>query len=311
MRISTNLMFQKHLTSITNTNVKWQESGSHLSTGKKILAPSDDPIGSSQSLILKQAQSRNDQFQSARENANDSLSCQETVLQEANTVIHSIQETLVYAGDETLTDLDRLNLADKLKGLKEELFSLANAKDANGNYLFAGYKNDTPPFVISAGQVSYVGGSANINVFIDETHEVSLSFTGSQIFMTGANPNAESNIFASIDYALEALETGIDSSNPAAIAQFRDGLSKASQGIANSFENISTVRAAGGNVLTELERLTMHGKALDNEFETQISLIEDVDWYEEISKYMMLQVNLQAAQYTFKSLQSMSLFQQA
>ena len=55
MRISTNLMFQKHLTSITNTNVKWQESGSHLSTGKKILAPSDDPIGSSQSLILKQA----------------------------------------------------------------------------------------------------------------------------------------------------------------------------------------------------------------------------------------------------------------
>ena len=55
----------------------------------------------------------------------------------------------------------------------------------------------------------------------------------------------------------------------------------------------------------------MHGKTLDNEFETQISLIEDVDWYEEISKYMMLQVNLQAAQYTFKSLQSMSLFQQA
>ena len=101
----------------------------------------------------------------------------------------------------------------------------------------------------------------------------------------------------------------LDDNDPDAITQFREGLSKASQGVDNSFENISTVRAAGGNVLAEVERLTALGKTLDIDFQTQISQIEDVDWYEAIADYVMLQANLQAAQYTFMNMQNMSLFQ--
>lgn len=310
MRVSTNAMYQKNLTSILNTNSKWQKSGLHLATGKKILSPSDDPMGSSQALILKQAQSRNTQYQSARESVNNSLSRQDTVLKEANTVIQSIQETLVYAGNETLNDENRRDLANKLQGLKDQLVSLANAKDTNGNYIFAGNKNDTPPFVVDeSGKVNYVGGSTTINIFIDDTREVSLSFTGDQIFMSGANSSVESDVFASIDYALEVLHIDLDDNDPDAITQFREGLSKASQGVDNSFENISTVRAAGGNVLAEVERLTALGKTLDIDFQTQISQIEDVDWYEAIADYVMLQANLQAAQYTFMNMQNMSLFQ--
>lgn len=310
MRLSTHSMYQKNLNSILNTNTKWQKSGLHLATGKKILSPSDDPMGASQTLILKQAQSRNNQFQAARDSVDKSLSRQDTVLKEANTVIQSIQETLVYAGNETLNDENRQDLANKLQGLKDQLISLANAKDTNGNYLFAGNKNDTPPFVVDeSGKVNYVGGSTTINVFIDDTREVSLSFTGQQIFMTGANTEVESDVFASIDYAIAALQIGLDDNDPEAIEHFRLGLSKASQGVDNSFENISTVRAAGGNVLAEVERLTALGKTLDIDFETQISQIEDVDWYEAISDYVMLQANLQAAQYTFMNMQNMSLFQ--
>jgi flagellar hook-associated protein 3 FlgL len=310
MRLSTHSMYQKNLTSILNTNAKWQKSGLHLATGKKILSPSDDPMGASQALILKQAQSKNNQYQAARESADNSLSRQDTVLKEANSVIQSIQETLVYAANETLNEENRLDLANKLQGLKDELLSLANAKDTNGNYLFAGNKNDTPPFVVDeSGKVNYVGGLTTIDIFIDDTREVSLSFTGQQIFMTGSNPNAESDVFASIDYALEALQTDFDAKDPKAAEQFREGLSKASKGVDSAFENISTVRAAGGNVLSEVDRLLALGKTQDIDFETQISQIEDVDWYEAISDYVMLQANLQAAQYTFMSMQSMSLFQ--
>lgn len=316
MRLSTNSMYLKNLDSILNTNSKWQKSGLHLATGKKILSPSDDPIAASQSLILKQAQSRNDQFQAARESTDKSLSHQDTVLKEVNTVIQTIQETLVYAANETLNDENRLDLANKLQGLKDQLLSLANATDTNGNYLFAGNKNDTPPFTTNeSGEVSYVGGTTSIKVFIDGTREVSLSFTGIETFMTGSNQKlpdgtpAESNIFASIDYALEVLKLDLNDNNQDAVNQFRAGLSKASYGIDNAFNNISTLRAQGGSVLAEVERLTALGKTLDIEFETQISQLEDVDWYEAISDYVMLQANLQAAQYTFMNMQSMSLFQ--
>ncbi|MCO6544792.1 MAG: flagellar hook-associated protein FlgL [Gilliamella sp.] len=316
MRLSTNSIYQKNLNSILNTNSKWQKSGLHLATGKKILTPSDDPMGASQSLIIKQAQAQNEQFQATRENADKSLSRQDTILSEANTVIQAIQETLVYASNETLNEENRLDLANKLQSLKDQLLSLANAKDTNGNYLFAGKKNDTPPFVMNeSGEVNYVGGTTSINVLIDDSREVSLSFTGIQVFMTGSNVKesdgspAESNIFASIDYAIEALKIDLDYNNDDTVEQFRSGLSKARHGVDNSFNNISTLRAEGGSVLSEIDRLTTLGKTLDIEFQTQISQLEDVDWYEAISEYVMLQANLQAAQYTFMTMQNMSLFQ--
>lgn len=316
MRLSTNLMYQKNVNSILNTNSKWQKSGLHLATGKKILSPSDDPMGASQALVLKQAQAKNEQFQVTRDRADKSLSRQDTILKEVNTVIQNIQETLVYAANETLNDENRLELANKLQGLKDQLLSLANTKDTNGNYLFAGNKNDTPPFVTDeSGKVTYVGGNTTINILIDDTREISLSFTGIQVFMTGSNVKqpdgtpAESNIFASIDYAIEALKIGFDDNNETNIEQFRTGLSKARLGIDNSFNNVSTLRAAGGSLLTEVEQLTNLGKTLDIEFETQISQLEDIDWYDAISDYVMLQANLQAAQYTFMNMQNMSLFQ--
>lgn len=316
MRLSTNLMYQKNLNSILNTNSKWQKSGLHLATGKKILSPSDDPMGASQALVLKQARAKNEQFQVARDRADKSLSRQDTILKEVNTVIQNIQETLVYAANETLNDENRLELANKLQGLKDQLLSLANTKDTNGNYLFAGNKNDTPPFVTNeSGKVNYVGGNTSINIFIDDTREISLSFTGIEVFMTGSNVTqpdgspAESDIFASIDYAIEALKIGLDDNNESNIQQVRTGLSKASLGIDNAFNNISTLRAAGGSLLTEVEQLTNLGKTLDIEFETHISQLEDVDWYDAISDYVMLQANLQAAQYTFMNMQNMSLFQ--
>ncbi|MWP49010.1 MULTISPECIES: flagellar hook-associated protein FlgL [unclassified Gilliamella] len=316
MRLSTNSLYQKNTQSILNTNSKWQKSGLHLATGKKILTPSDDPMGAAQSLILKQAQAQNEQFQATRESTEKTLSRQDTLLSEINTVIQSIQETLVYAANETLNEENRLDIANKLQGLKDQLFSLANSKDTNGNYIFAGKKNDTPPFIKNeSGEITYIGGSTSINVLIDDSREVSASFTGIEVFMTDANVKnadgspAESNIFASIDYALDALKADLNYDDEKSVEAFREGLSKARNGVDNSFSNISTLRAEGGSVLSEVNRLITLGKTLDIEFQTQISQFEDVDWYDAISEYAILQANLQAAQYTFMTMQSMSLFQ--
>ena len=57
MRVSTNSMYQKNLNSILDTNNKWQKSGLHLATGKKILWRSEDPTGSLQVLMLNNSQS--------------------------------------------------------------------------------------------------------------------------------------------------------------------------------------------------------------------------------------------------------------
>lgn len=316
MRISTHSMYQKNLNMILNTQNNWQKSGLYLASGKKILTPSDDPMGASQVLIIKQAQARNEQLQSSRADAEKMLGRQDTILKEVNSVIQTIQETLVYAANETLNDDNRYDLANKLQGLKDQLITLANAKDVNGNYLFAGSKNDTPPFAVDeSGQVSYIGGQTTIQIAIDETRTIPLSFTGQKIFMTGANVKepdgspAESNLFTSIDCALNALNMNLNDASDHDKQVFRDTLACASRGVDNSFNNIASVRAEGGVLLAEVDTLITLGKTLDIDFQTQISQLEDVDWYEAISDYVMLQANLKAAQQTFINMQNMSLFQ--
>lgn len=304
MRISTNSLYQRNLQSILNTNSKWQTSGLHLSTGKRIITPSDDPMGTSQTLILKQEKAKNDQYLAARDNADKSLSHQDTILDNVNTVVQNIKELLVQAGDGILNEENRKDLANRLQSMKDQLFSLANTTDGNGNYVFAGNKNDKPPFIKdNNGVVSYVGGTTTIDVLIDNMQEVPLSFTGIQVFMTGSDLNAESNIFASIDHALKALNNGIND------PQYQTEMSKANSGMNNSFDNLNMIRGKGGSYLSVIQDLTEFGKTTDIEFEGQISQIEDVDWYEAISEYVMLKANLQAAQYVFQTMQNMSLFQ--
>lgn len=317
MRISTNSMYQKNLQNILNTQSHWQKSGLHLATGKKVLCPSDDPMAASQALVVKQAQARNEQLQATRQSIEKSLARQDTILKEATTIVQNIQETLVYAGNETLNDTDRADLANKLQGFKDQLISLANSRDANGHYIFAGSKNDTPPFIVNEqGQVSYVGSQETLNVFIDETREIPINFTGNNIFLIGSNikesddSTSEIDLFASIDQALLALNMELDQGNEADAVAFRDLLAKANKGIDNCFSHISSVRAQGGSLLAEVENLMTLGKTLDIDFQTQISELEDVDWYEAISDYVMLQASLKAAQQTFINMQNMSLFQQ-
>ncbi|EPY9091643.1 flagellar hook-associated protein FlgL [Shigella dysenteriae] len=285
-----------------------------MSTGKRVVNPSDDPIAASQAVVLSQAQAQNSQYTLARTFATQKVSLEESVLSQVTTAIQNAQEKIVYASNGTLSDDDRASLATDIQGLRDQLLNLANTTDGNGRYIFAGYKTETAPFSEANGD--YVGGTESIKQQVDASRSMVIGHTGDKIFdsITSnavAEPDgsaSETNLFAMLDSAIAALKTPVANSEAdkeiAAAA-----LDKTNRGLKNSLNNVLTVRAELGTQLNELESLDSLGSDRALGQTQQMSDLVDVDWNATISSYIMQQTALQASYKAFTDMQGLSLFQ--
>ncbi|UMB62841.1 flagellar hook-associated protein FlgL [Citrobacter freundii] len=276
MRISTQMMYQQNMRGITNSQAEWMKFGEQMSTGKRVINPSDDPIAASQAVVLSQAQAQNSQYTLARSFATQKVSLEENVLNQVTTAIQTAQEKIVSAGNGTLSDDDRASLATDLQGIRDQLMNLANSTDGNGRYIFGGYKTESAPFAQADG--AYSGGTQ------------------------------EKNVFKMLDTAIDALKTPVEG-NDAAKATATAAIDKTSRGLKNSLNNVLSVRAELGTQLSELSSLDSLGADRALGQTQQMSNLVDVDWNAAISSYVMQQAALQASYKTFTDMQGMSLFQ--
>jgi flagellar hook-associated protein 3 FlgL len=318
MRLSTSMMYDQQLRGVTNAQSGWLKAGEQLSTGKRVVNPSDDPLAAAQAVVLSQAQAENSQYKLARTFANQSVSLEESVLQNVTTTVQSAQSLIVAAGNGSLSDDDRASYATQLEGVRAQLLNLANSTDGNGRYIFAGYKSDSAPFTEDAnGSVIYNGGTNAITQKVDASRTMTTSHTGEQVFLSltsnaAKEPNngvSEKNIFATLDTAIDALKQPIQNGDDAAKAASKDALDKTSRGLSNSLNNILAVRSELGTQLDELDKLDSLGEDRSTLQASKMSSLVDVDYASAISSYVMQQSALQASYKTFSDMSQMSLFQ--
>lgn len=314
MRISTQMMYQQNMRGITNSQAEWMKYGEQMSTGKRVINPSDDPIAASQAVVLSQAQAQNSQYTLARSFATQKVSLEENVLSQVTTAIQSAQEKIVSAGNGTLSDDDRASLATDLQGIRDQLMNLANSTDGNGRYIFAGYKTESAPFSQTDG--AYSGGRESVTQQVDASRTMVIGHTGDQIFnkiTSNAVPepdgtDSETSLFKMLDSAIDALNTPV-AGNDAARDIASAAIDKTNRGLKNSLNNVLTVRAELGTQLKELDSLDALGSDRALGQTQQMSNLVDVDWNAAISSYVMQQAALQASYKAFTDMQGMSLFQ--
>ncbi|MCV9880382.1 flagellar hook-associated protein FlgL [Brenneria izbisi] len=315
MRLSTSMIYQQNMQGILNGQVNWQKTGEQLSSGKRVVNPSDDPIAAAQVVMLSQAQSENSQYTLARTFATQSMSLEESILSKvADTVIAA--STQVISGGGVKSDDDRQSVATELRGIKAQLLNMANSTDGNGNYIFAGYATDSAPYVEGTDGVEYVGGYQPISQQVDSSRSMTVSHIGSAVFNASTGDaqkepdgSIQSDLFETLDIAIAALETPLSGADDAAKADVAAAMEKASRGLTNSLNNVSSVRAELGVQLNEIDNLDAIGADRDVTNKQTLSQLQDTDWYDAISSYTMQQASLQAAYTTFQNMQGMSLFQ--
>ncbi len=317
MRISTNMIFDQQVRGITDSQASWLKVGEQLSSGRRVTNPSADPIAASRAVVLSQTQQKGSQYALARTFAEQGLSLEENALKGVTSSIQSAQTLIINGSTGTLSDDDRGSIATQLEGIRAQLLNQANSQDANGRYIFAGYKTDSAPFVDGAGTgVTYTGGTEAITQKVDTSRTMTVAHTGDNVFMS-ITSNAtkepdgsasETNLFKMLDSAIAALKVPQNDADAATKKTFQDAMDKTNRGLGNALNNVLTVRAEIGTQLSEIDTLNAQGDDRDVIYNSQMSDLVNVDYTEAASSYTMQQTALQASYKTFTDMSKMSLF---
>lgn len=183
MRISTQQAFLNSVSNMQNSQSKLADLQNQLSTGKKLNKPSDDPVAAAQVVKLNRELAQTEKFQDNIGVTQRRLELEETVLDSLNNTIDRMRELTLQAGNTTLTDADRRTIATELRGLTDYAAGLMNTQDSQGEYLFAGSKGFTQPYVKDAlGQYDYTGDDGQRMIQVAPDLFVPSSDSGQYLF---------------------------------------------------------------------------------------------------------------------------------
>lgn len=189
MRVSTGTIYETGTNLMLQQQEKLINTQQQLSTGRRILTPSDDPISAAQVLNISQSAALNEQYSVNRSSAGSSLQLEENVLRQVNGILQDVHSSTVYAGNATLTDSDRKTLATELRSKLESLVGLANTTDEKGQFLFSGFQANTKPFAQTGLTVQYVGDQGQRLNQVGPARQLAVSDSGTDVFERIKNGN--------------------------------------------------------------------------------------------------------------------------
>jgi flagellar hook-associated protein 3 FlgL len=150
-------------------------------TGRRILHPSDDPVGTARSISLVGKLAGVERFLGTADTARSLLDQSGGTLQGASTLLTDARALLIQGMNGTLSSDDRESLASQFELMRDELLNIANEKSGD-RYLFGGTEDTTEPWVEVDGRVVYQGNDDELKVQINTSLLVALNVAGSQIF---------------------------------------------------------------------------------------------------------------------------------
>lgn len=190
MRVSTQQIHQSAVAAMLEQQARLSHTQQQVATGKQYLSPSENPLKATQAMQLQREIAVTEQHQSNIEAALSRQTGQEDVLAGVTEVLQRVSELLVQGNSDTLDAADRHALAEELYQRVDELLGLANARGANGEHLFSGFKGDTPPFSHDGhGAFTYQGDQGQRSIPIGAGLTVAMTDPGSDVFQRIAAGN--------------------------------------------------------------------------------------------------------------------------
>lgn len=301
MRISTLQLYDTGAARIADVQSALAKTQQQVATGRKMLSPSDDPVAAARALEIAQSQSINAQFANNRVQAKNALVFAEGTLGSVTGLLQNAREALISAGNPLLSDSQRTAIATELSSRFQAILGLANTRDAQGNYIFAGFQTSTAPFVETPAGANYLGDAGQQQVQVDSNRSLSLGNPGSSVFQGGGQ-----DIFQTLKDVMALLQTPVVT--PADQAALSAGLTSGIANVDLALQNVLLTRTTLGNRLQELDSLDEAGADRNVRYEAMLSQIQDLDYTQALTTLSRQQLTLEAAQQSFVKTSSLSLF---
>ncbi|WP_091013007.1 MULTISPECIES: flagellar hook-associated protein FlgL [Paenibacillus] len=213
MRITNNMLSSQLILNLNRNAQQMNSTQTQLATGRKINKPSDDPVGITYSLRYRAELSSNEQYQKNVDSAVSWLDFNDTVMDQAGSVVQRLRELTVQAatGTNPQSALDSIN--EEVKQLKAQLVDISNST-LNGKYVFNGETYDVKPYDFptsadgsfdTTNAASVVTDSGKINFIVGESIQLPINVTGNEVF--GDSTEAD-NLFVIFNTISQALTSG-------------------------------------------------------------------------------------------------------
>lgn len=176
-----------------------------VATGKRILRPSDDAVGTSLGLAVRRQQGGVEAYRSAISTARPVLSLAASHLQDASGMLSEARALIMQGMNGALNPEDKEAIAGQLDLLYEGLLDLANSRSGE-RYLFSGTATDTPPYQEAGdGRAVYTGNQNEQSIMVGRGVQIGVNVPGDEIFgsfdptgvsfdgITGVKPGTSAN----------------------------------------------------------------------------------------------------------------------
>lgn len=301
MRISNAQITATMHGSLNNSSAKLGKLMQQMSSGERMLRPSDDPISAVRVLRIEREEATLAQYRTNIANVSGNLSKQETNLKAASDTMLSARDLLLWAANGSNTSEDLAAIAGELQSLENTIASFANVRDEEGRYLFSGTLSDRPAISFDAATETYslTGNDQHRQAAVANGVLVEENVTAAQVF--GAGVDMLNQLHALVK---QLQDPALDASDPAVGAQIAASMNSLD---ATHSELLGAVTELGGrqNTLTLLTSSNQDVSLVNQKIEGELSTLDYAGASIDLNNY---QLALQATQKTYLKINGLSLF---
>ena len=296
-------MFQRGSSQMSTVQSKLTQTQAQLAQGKQVINASDAPDQAATIQRLKSILNRQDSYQSSLNTVKNRLQGEESTLQSVSDLLVRAKEVAVQGANDTLNPGDRKGLATEMKALRDQMLSLANTKDSNDNFLFAGSRVKQQAFAEnSSGVPVYRGDQTRMNVRVGEQRSIPINRTGTGAFVSVNRTDTDGTaVGVGFFKVMDDLIAGLNNSKGADVSRGVGELDNLQLGV-------SLARAEVGTNLNVVDQQTSVIEDMTLNLKTTLSSIEDLDYASAITKMNQQMLSLEAAQSSFAKVSKLSLF---
>jgi flagellar hook-associated protein 3 FlgL len=267
-RITPAMISANTLNDLNATLSQLQRSSEEMSSGRQILAPSDNPYGASHAIDLKSQLGGLEAYASSVQDGISWTQAATGAMSNIGNILQRVRELLVQASNGTAGASDLAAIGSEVTQLTEAVKQDADTQYA-GQYVFAGTATTTAPYEAGAND-EYKGNNGSV---------VRTAGPGTNIAVNAELDAALGNGQAAGDgKLLDVLRTiaqHMQEGTPAS----REALSTSDmKNLDNGMEALTQVEALSGSATTQLQTASARIESLHDSIAQALSGTEDADF---------------------------------
>ncbi|MBV7257021.1 flagellar hook-associated protein FlgL [Pacificimonas sp. WHA3] len=308
LRISTASWYVGQVNHMARLQGESSQLQTSIATGKRMISAADDPVASARADRFARLEADSANWKANGDVASRRLESSSDALSAMASDITRIRELALVAANDTQTPADRHIVAAEIEQLTDGLLSLANRRDSDGRYVFAGAASGQPAYARDGGgSIVWQGSGTAPLAPIGADRTVSVGDRGDVLFAADDG----TSLFAAAEELIAVLRAtpSDQAETDSARADRKLGMGTALDRLDSLQSNLSEASATQGARLQQLDATT---ERLDIDIlEASIArgALEDTDITRAIVDLERTLTLLQAAQAGFTRISGLSLFE--